>query len=141
MPASISSCFTVSTLYSNMNSNNKTSVFRILCQSLNDLKRQQLEHSPQEILARAQALFLYQIISLFDGDITLRSNADRNMPLLQDWVDELCKIRENIKTPENMNDPRPPKSWEVGTLTLFSIHLTNGLSGGSFLSLFGELSL
>jgi hypothetical protein len=104
-----------------MTSSNKTSVFRVLCQSLNELKRQQLANTPQEKLARAQALFLYQIICLFDGDLTLRSNADRDMPLLQDWLDELCKIRENLRTPESMNsvgvrrDPNPPRSWEVGT--------------------------
>jgi hypothetical protein len=141
MPSSIRSCFTVSTLYSNMTSSNKTSVFRVLCQSLNELKRQQLANTPQERLARAQALFLYQIIGLFDGDVTLRSNADRNMPLLQDWLDELCKIRENRRTPESMNDPNPPRSWEVGTLTFSPIPLTNGRSGGYFLSLSGEPSL
>ena len=141
MPSSIRSCFTVSTLYSNMTSSNKTSVFRVLCQSLNELKRQQSANTPQEKLARAQALFLYQIIGLFDGDVTLRSNADRNMPLLQDWLDELCKIRENLRTPESMNDPNPPRSWEVGTLTFSPIPLTNGRSGGYFLSLSGEPSL
>ncbi|KAK9482017.1 hypothetical protein V1527DRAFT_477764 [Lipomyces starkeyi] len=118
MPSSIRSCFTVSALYSNMTSSNKTSVFRVLCQSLDELKQQRLANTPQEKLARAQALFLYQIICLFDGDLTLRSNADRDMPLLQDWLDELCKIRENLVTRESMNsvdlgvDPSPPRSWE-----------------------------
>ncbi|RDL39692.1 Uncharacterized protein BP5553_04032 [Venustampulla echinocandica] len=141
MPSSIRSCFTVSTLCSNMTSSNKTSVFRVLCQSLNELKQQQLANTPQEKLARTQALFLYQIIGLFDGDVTLRSNADRNMPLLQDWLDELCKIRENLRTPESMNDLNPPRSWEVGTLTFPPIPLTNDPSGGYFLSLSGEPSL
>jgi hypothetical protein len=121
MPSSIQSCFTVSALYTNMTSSNKTSVFRVLCQSLNELKRQPLANTPQEKLARAQALFLYQIICLFDGDLTLRSNADRDMPLLQNWLDELCKIRENFRTPESMNSvdvegpSDPPRSWKVGT--------------------------
>ena len=121
MPSSIRSCFTASTLYSNMTGSNKTSVFRILCQSLNELKGQQLAITPQEKLARAQALFIYQIISLFDGDVTLRSNADQNMPLLKDWLDELCKIRENLRTPESMKDPKPPRSWEVGILSFSPI--------------------
>lgn len=103
-----------------MTSSNKTSIFRVLCQSLDELKRQQLADTPQEKLARAQALFLYQIIGLFDGDVTLRSNADRNMSLLQDWLDELCKIRENLETLESMDDPEPPSSWEASTL-IFSL--------------------
>jgi len=97
-----------------MTSSNKTSVFRVLCRSLDDLKQQHMVNTPQEKLARAQALFIYQIIGLFDGDVTLRSHADRNMKLLQDWVDELCKIRENLGS-ESMNNSKPPRSWEVGT--------------------------
>lgn len=115
MPSSIRTCFTASALYSNITSSNKTSVFKVLCESLNELKRQQLIDTPQEKLARVQALFLYQIIGLFDGDVILRSNADKNMPLLHGWLDELCKVRENPKTPESMNSPDPPRSWEVGT--------------------------
>ena len=124
-----------------MTRSNKTSVYRVLCQSLDELKRQQSANTLVEKLARAQALFLYQIIGLFDGDVTLRSNADQNMPLLQDWLDELCKIRENLRTSESMNDPSPPGSWEVGTLTLPPISLTNDRSGGYFPSLSGEPSL
>jgi hypothetical protein len=126
MPSSIRSCFTVSTLYSNMTNSNKASVFRVLCQSLDELKRQRLTNTPQEKLERVQALFMYQIIGLFDGDITLRSNADRNMPLLQDWLDELFKIRENLGASESTNDSHPPRSWEVTTLTFSTISLTNG---------------
>jgi hypothetical protein len=98
-----------------MTDSNKTSVFRVLCESLKELGQQEAVNTPQEKLARAQALFLYQIIGLFDGDVTLRSNADRNMSLLRDWVDDLCKIRENLRTTENTKDlnPKPPRSWEV----------------------------
>ena len=81
-----------------------------------------MANTPQEKLARAQALFLYQIIGLFDGDVTLRSNADRNMPLLQDWLDELCKIRDNLGMPGIMNDRDPPRSWEVCLLGSLSLH-------------------
>lgn len=124
MPSSIQSCLTVCALYSSMTSSNKASVFRVLCQSLSELKQQQqLANTPLEKLARAQALFLYQIICLFDGDLTLRSNADRDMLLLQDWLDDLCKIRENLGMPECVNglDIREtPRSWEVGAPVLFS---------------------
>lgn len=107
-----------------MTSSNKASVFRVLCQSLNELKQQQqLANTPLEKLSRAQALFLYQIICLFDGDLTLRSNADRDMLLLQDWLDDLCKTRENLRTQERADirgGPNLPISWEVGTPVLFS---------------------
>lgn len=108
-----------------MTDNNKTSVFRVLCESLNELSQQGAVSTPQEKLARTQALFLYQIIGLFDGDVTFRSNADRNMALLRDWVDELCKIRENLRTSENASDPnpKPPRSWQVCSSTLLTSDL------------------
>lgn len=102
-----------------MTNSNKTSVFRVLCQSLDELKEQRCANTPQEKLARVQALFIYQIICLFDGDLTLRSNADRDMTLLRDWADELCKIRKNLEAPEITssgsvrNQPKPPRSWAV----------------------------
>lgn len=104
-----------------MTISNKTSVFRVLCESLNELKRRPFVNTPQEKLARAQALFLFQIICVFDGDLTLRSNADRDMPLLQNWLDDLCKVRENVETSGDTNstglwkDPSAPRSWEVGS--------------------------
>lgn len=126
MPSTIRSCLGASALYSSMTSSNKTSVLRILCQSLNELKEQQSANTPQEKLARTQALFLYQIIGIFDGDVTLRSNADRNMLLLQDWLDDLCKIRENLLTPESMNVLNPPRSWEVCTFWFRQYPLLTG---------------
>lgn len=108
-----------------MTDSNKTSVFRVLCESLKELSQQGVVNTPQEKLARTQALFLYQIIGLFDGDVTLRSNADRNMALLREWVDELCKIRENLSTTETTNDPdpKPPRSWEVCPYPLLKFYL------------------
>jgi hypothetical protein len=116
-----------------MTNNNKTSVFRVLCQSLDELKEQRSANTPQEKLARVQALFLYQIICLFDGDLTLRSNADRDMAVLQDWVDELCKIRKNLKASGGTSSSgiaeysEPPRSWGVSilkTLIASNISLT-----------------
>lgn len=112
MPASIQSCFTVCTLYSNMTSSNKTSVFRVLWQNIGEL-RECVVTTDGERLARVQALLLYQIVCLFDGDVTLRSLADRDMLLLQEWTDNLCGIRENLNPSQEMGDSIMPISWEV----------------------------
>ena len=126
-----------------MTDSNKTSVFRVLCESLKELAQLGVVNTPQEKLARTQALFLYQVIGLFDGDVTLRSNADRNMGLLRDWVDELCKIRENLRTSESVNDLKPPRSWEVclRLRPLFMVLFADVRSGGFLLSLYGGLLL
>ncbi len=52
--------------------------------------------TPIEKLARSQALFLYQIIRLFDGDVTLRVQGEKDMGLLKTWLGELCRIRDNL---------------------------------------------
>jgi hypothetical protein len=53
--------------------------------------------TPLEKLARSQALFLYQIIRLLDGDVILRAQGEKDMPLLQRWLGELCRVRENLE--------------------------------------------
>ncbi|KAH9885674.1 hypothetical protein F4778DRAFT_498501 [Xylariomycetidae sp. FL2044] len=63
--------------------------------------------TPLEKLARAQALFVYQVIRLFDGDVGLRVQAERDMALFQTWLAELCKIRDNLSSgggEENVDD-------------------------------------
>ena len=73
--------------------------------------------SSTEKLARAQALFLYQVIRLFDGDITLRAQAERDSSVLAIWLSDLCKIRDNLGDAalmdEGMRKNQPPKEWEV----------------------------
>lgn len=44
-----------------------------------------------EQLARVQALFIYQFIRLFDGDISQRAQAEALIPTLTDWNNKLWK--------------------------------------------------
>lgn len=122
MAPSIRACFTVCSLYSSMTDNNKTSVFRVLLQSIDELKQQATATTPPEKLARAQALLLYQIIRLFDGDPTLKSHADKDMPLLAKWADDLCKVRDNLGEVLEVEESRvrgdPTISWEASTLDI-----------------------
>ncbi|KAH8883952.1 hypothetical protein GQ53DRAFT_406735 [Thozetella sp. PMI_491] len=119
MPLSMRACFTTSSLYSGISDSNKASVFRVLFDIPGELKEQQNQHpasTPHEKLARTQALFLYQIIRLFDGDVTLRAQAEKDMSLLYSWLDDLCKIRENLGQINDVDGigtiENPPKSWE-----------------------------
>ena len=78
--------------------------------------------TPIEKLARTQALFLYQIIRLFDGDVTLRAQGEKDIPLLQSWLGELCKVRENLGDlaglDESAKRSQAPEEWEVSSLPL-----------------------
>ena len=64
-------------------------MFRALQREGNEIREQTFANTPQEKLARAHVLFIYFSIQLFDGDVTLRADADRDMSLLQSWLDEL----------------------------------------------------
>ena len=75
--------------------------------------------TPVEKLARTQALFLYQVIRLLDGDVTLRAQGERDIPLLQTWLGDLCRVRENLGDLAQLGDSvmrnQPPSEWEVST--------------------------
>lgn len=115
-PQCILSCFTTCVLYENRTTANTAMVIRALHGNVRELlefEAGRATATPTEKLARAQALFLYQIIRLFDENITLRSLAERDMPILERWLGELYKIRENLG---NLgDDPRKqePPEWEV----------------------------
>jgi hypothetical protein len=55
-------------------------------------------HSPVEVLAFLQALSLYQIVRLFDGDIELRTEAEADSVLQDHWTDELMKYSTPLTT-------------------------------------------
>ncbi|WZH50226.1 C6 zinc finger domain protein [Fusarium acuminatum] len=69
-----------------------------------------------EKLARTQALWMYQVMRMFDGDIRLRAQAEQDMPTLEAWLLELEECRDNLQEmwllEETAVRERPPKSWE-----------------------------
>lgn len=95
-------------------------VMRAICGSADNLvgaEASRVTAPPIEKVARTQALFLYQIIRLLDGDVTLRAVGERHMSLLHTWLGELCNMRDNLDVSGpvgdlSMNKVRD-KEWEV----------------------------
>lgn len=73
--------------------------------------------TPIQKLARAQALFLYQIIRLLDGDVVLRAQGEKDLPVLRKWLDDLFTVRENLGDLAQLGNSvmrlQPPEEWEV----------------------------
>jgi hypothetical protein len=73
--------------------------------------------SPTEKLARTQTLFLYQIIRLLDGDVMLRAQGERDIMLLQTWLQDLHQLRDNLGNLALLGDTalrqQAPMEWEV----------------------------
>ncbi|RYP08072.1 hypothetical protein DL764_002112 [Monosporascus ibericus] len=90
-PQCVLSCFAANVLYANRTQANTAMVMLALHSSvrgLMDAEAGRNAATPVEKLARTQALFLYQIIRLLDGDVILRAQGERDIPLLQKWCDE-----------------------------------------------------
>ncbi|PKX89432.1 uncharacterized protein P174DRAFT_425355 [Aspergillus novofumigatus IBT 16806] len=69
-----------------------------------------------EKLANTQALWMYQVLRVFDGDIGLRSQAERDMTTLEAWLLELEQYRDNLAEMCLLEEAevrqRAPASWE-----------------------------
>lgn len=137
-PQSILSCFAASVLYANRTPANTPMVLRALHGSVKDVVDGEAGRAvhrgggggaaaaasatPTERLARTQALFLYQVIRLLDGDVALRAQGERDMALLGPWLGDLCRLRENLGDVARRGDgaarEQPPVEWEVSLMSL-----------------------
>lgn len=76
--------------------------------------------TPTDKLARCQALFLYQIMRLLDGDVCLRAQGEKDLPLLKRWLGELLRVRDNLSHLAQLEDSakkrQHPGEWEVSDL-------------------------
>jgi hypothetical protein len=94
-------------------------VMRALHSNVKELVDSEIGHVvalPIEKLARTQALFLYQLIRLLDGDVTLRTQAEIDIELLQTWLGDLCKVRDNMSDSLQLGDHvkrNQGPEWEV----------------------------
>ncbi|KAH8816511.1 hypothetical protein F5884DRAFT_226148 [Xylogone sp. PMI_703] len=94
-PIVIQDALSACALYTTKNRQNEAFVFGDISKKANALVNRVVPfHSPLELLASTQALILYQIIRLLDGDIRLRADAEACEHVLNSWSEQLVgKIR------------------------------------------------
>lgn len=89
-PSVIQDALSVCALYAAKNKQNERFVWRFITQKAHELANRTMPfHSPMDLLASTQALMIYQIIRLFDGDIRQRADAEACDPILNSWADQL----------------------------------------------------
>lgn len=120
MPPSIVAAFSTCTAYAAGNATNRVAFLRTLRPNISELLREigaSTTVTQLDRLAHTQALLFYQVIRVFDGDVTLRAEAERDMELLEIALGGLCKVRENLGDLSELDDSgvkaRPPREWEV----------------------------
>nr|D7PI10.1 RecName: Full=Transcription factor gsfR2; AltName: Full=Griseofulvin synthesis protein R2A [Penicillium aethiopicum]ADI24952.1 GsfR2 [Penicillium aethiopicum] len=107
-PPALQDALSACALYCLKSTENQTLVFRNL-----EHKRKQLISSIDPLLASKldllealQALVLYQIISLFDGDIRLRAQAEADEPVLLMWAAQLTLRTPQFQPPLGLSNPQ-----------------------------------
>ena len=127
LPLCLLDAYAAVIVYQSKNEKNEEVIMSIIEEKANKLLNQQLSLADSDVegmpplrtaehLARVQALFIYQFIRLFDGDIQQRAQAERHIPTLIEW---------NSKLWESANlDACLQTSFGFGGL--FSQNLSNG---------------
>ncbi|KAJ5895116.1 hypothetical protein N7495_006807 [Penicillium taxi] len=90
LPDAIQDAFTASASYCTKTPETENMILRIVESKADRLMQRDLQlDSLQDLLAATQALMLFLIIQLFDGDIRQRSIAEQNLPTLSTWTMQL----------------------------------------------------
>ncbi|KAK0102276.1 hypothetical protein ONS95_005898 [Cadophora gregata] len=111
MPKSLQDAISASSLYINKNELNEAMVWEIITTKVTQLTEPKPYWTVAEHLACVQAFVIFQIISLFDGDIKQRSDAEQQEELLTSWTDSLAARTGVTSSSLNSID----RGWETWT--------------------------
>jgi hypothetical protein len=95
-------------LYSGKNEKNEAIVWDIISTKANQLLEPRASWTVSEHLSHLQALIVFQILQIFDGDIRQRAEAEQHEDTLTQWTDRLLQ-----RTGVNVSAGNViPSSWE-----------------------------
>jgi len=104
----------VSAMYHQKTPRNETVIFSMVnqavCRLIKSSESATATWSPNDYLVGVQALILYQIIRLFDGDIRQRANAEGHFAVLEAWTSRL-QSTNNIFHNDLGPQKRPYEGW------------------------------
>lgn len=104
-PSCIQDAYTSLSCYSQMTAANRHLVYRIIEDRATQLVSQGSAMSNPsvvgrfdtlECLARVQALLIYQIICLYDGNVHVRLLAEKHIPVLESWLQHLFEHSRHV---------------------------------------------
>ncbi|TAQ86116.1 hypothetical protein B7494_g5558 [Chlorociboria aeruginascens] len=117
VPLVIQDALSACALYCGKNSENELLVFSDISRKasgLTELKCPSL--SPVDLLASTQALLLYQIIRLFDGDIRQRADAESHETIVVSWTEQLLGRVQQLPLTMDLDASSPDSpttsSWQ-----------------------------
>ncbi|CAK7234076.1 hypothetical protein SEUCBS140593_008816 [Sporothrix eucalyptigena] len=104
MPRSMEDAMSSCALYLAKNSSNSPIILRTVDARMQDLLAAPEPSTPLECVAHVQALLLYNIISIFDGDINARATVEKTQPQLQHAAKRLLSFITFDPPPATMPD-------------------------------------
>ncbi|KAI9172097.1 Transcription factor gsfR2 [Paramyrothecium foliicola] len=116
-PKTIMAAYSAANAQANSSPQNKGWTCRLIMDAARDVHREgELADTPQEKLARVQALLIVQAIKIFDGDIVMRSTAEREMNVLVAWSKDLEIVLNQLQDGKAIDEltsrEKPPATWE-----------------------------
>ncbi|KAF2828654.1 hypothetical protein CC86DRAFT_288181 [Ophiobolus disseminans] len=84
MPRHLQDAYAACALYNARNGTNDEFVARFIRERVRDILADPIPQQPNELLARAHAVMLYQIMLVFGGDVRLYSQAELLLPLMEE---------------------------------------------------------
>ena len=119
LPQCLQDAFASLAAYSTKNEKNEAMVMQLVEDKANSLLR--AAHADGQDLritqriARVQALFVYQFIRLFDGDIRQRAQSEKSIPVLAGWANQLLESARLEATmrclDSSRSQPLPAVEW------------------------------
>ncbi|KAH6604757.1 hypothetical protein Trco_006464 [Trichoderma cornu-damae] len=117
LPKTIMTTFAAATAYSTRTAQTKGWAFKVVLDAVREVHRDgERATTPADRLARVQALLLLNSMRIFDGDVSLRASAEREMYVMLAWVKDLVvlknELEEGLPASALMAREKPPKSWD-----------------------------
>ena len=113
IPSSIRRAFSTCAMYGGRNKSNIDMTYQVLDAEVSDLLQSiSCQTSFEDLLAPVQALILYQIIRLFDGDVRQRSFAEQHDSILAAWTDTLHLLLNQVSSSSLVSSAEEKWSWK-----------------------------
>lgn len=92
MPRPLQDAYAACALYNARNGTNDERVAKYIRERIREMMISSMPHRPTEVLARAHALLLYQIMLVFGGDMRLYSLAELLLPMMDEVGNALLPL-------------------------------------------------
>lgn len=116
LPRTMMTAFCAASTYATHTPATKAWALRVLSESAKEIQSEGRNAvSALDKLARVQALVIVDTMRQLDGDISMRTAAERERGLVLEWVSELGRLKGEVEggeNPVNASRDKAPRSWE-----------------------------